>query len=244
VFLDVVGVGAGICDRLNEMGFGAIVRTVNFGSSPLEPPPRDEHGAPAGGPLNRRTEMWMKWREWLEDPAGVQIPDLDSLQADACGPTYIYDSNSRLTLEAKDHMRTRREVARRVDAVALTFAEPVAAGAGFGRRLQYPVVGVARGIMAPRRAGARSAFPPKTDVARRTNPGPLWARSGRHAPGPMKREERPPDGGLSKIDQRTRSDALALGDLGFLHGIRRLADHVEHEVNSGLRGASARRHSD
>jgi hypothetical protein len=144
VFLDVGGVGAGIYDRLNEMGFGAIVRAVNFGSAPLEPPPRDEHGDPAGGPLNRRAEMWMKSREWLEDPAGVQIPDLDSLQADACGPTYTYDSNSRLKLEAKDHMRARGvKSPDEWDAVALTFAEPVAAGAGFGRRLEYPAVGVA-----------------------------------------------------------------------------------------------------
>jgi hypothetical protein len=144
VFLDVGGVGAGIYDRLNEMGFGAIVRAVNFGSSPLEPPPRDEHGDPAGGPLNRRAEMWMKSREWLEDPAGVQIPDLDSLQADACGPTYTYDSNSRLKLEAKDHMRARGvKSPDEWDAVALTFAEPVAPGAGFSRRLEYPVVGVA-----------------------------------------------------------------------------------------------------
>ena len=144
LFLDVGGVGAGIYDRLNEMGFGAIVRAVNFGSGPLEPPPRDEHGDPAGGPLNRRAEMWMKSREWLEDPAGVQIPDLDSLQADACGPTYSYDSNSRLKLEAKDHMRARGvKSPDEWDAVALTFAEPVATGAGFSRRLAYPVVGVA-----------------------------------------------------------------------------------------------------
>jgi hypothetical protein len=144
VFLDVGGVGAGIYDRLNEMGFGAIVRAVNFGSGPLEPPPRDEHGDPAGGPLNRRAEIWMKSREWLEDPAGVQIPDRDALQADACGPTYTYDSNSRLKLEAKDHMRARGlKSPDEWDAVALTFAEPVAAGAGFGRKLEYPAVGVA-----------------------------------------------------------------------------------------------------
>ncbi len=29
------------------------------------------------------------------------------------------------------------------DTVALTFAEPVGAGAGFGRKLEYPVVGMA-----------------------------------------------------------------------------------------------------
>ena len=30
---------------------------------------------------------------WLEDAAGAQIPDTDSLQADACGPGYSYDSH-------------------------------------------------------------------------------------------------------------------------------------------------------
>jgi hypothetical protein len=143
-FIDVGGVGAGIFDRLREMGFGDIVRAVNFGSAPLEPPPLDEHGNPSGGPLNRRAEMWLKSREWLEDPAGAAIPDRDSLQADACGPTYTYDSNSRLKLESKDHMRARGvRSPDEWDAVALTFAEPVGAGAGFGRKIVYPASGVA-----------------------------------------------------------------------------------------------------
>ena len=70
--------------------------------------------------------MWMKSREWLEDEAGVCIPDDDVLQADACGPGYKYDSNTRLVLEKKEDMR-RRGVASPDgwDAVALTFAEPV-----------------------------------------------------------------------------------------------------------------------
>jgi hypothetical protein len=70
--------------------------------------------------------MWMKSKEWLEEPAGVQIPDSDNLQADACGPSYKYDSLTRLQLEKKDDMR-RRGVASpdEWDAVALTFAEPV-----------------------------------------------------------------------------------------------------------------------
>jgi hypothetical protein len=78
------------------------------------------------GPLNRRAEMWMKSKEWLEEPAGVQIPDSDNLQADACGPSYKYDSLTPLQLEKKEDMR-RRGVASpdEWDAVALTFAEPV-----------------------------------------------------------------------------------------------------------------------
>jgi hypothetical protein len=144
VFVDVGGVGAGVYDRLCEMGFGEIVRPVNFGSSPMEPPPLDAHGQPSGGPVNRRAEMWMKSKAWLEDPAGAQIPDRDALQADACGPSYSYDSHTRLILESKDKMRQRGVPSPdEWDAVALTFAEPVASDAGFARRLAYPNAGVA-----------------------------------------------------------------------------------------------------
>ena len=143
VFVDVGGVGAGVYDRLCEMGFGEIVRPVNFGSSPMEPPPLDAHGQPSGGPVNRRAEMWLRSKEWLEDPAGAQIPDRDALQADACGPSYSYDSHTRLILESKDKMRQRGVPSPdEWDAVALTFAEPVASDAGFARRLAYPEAGV------------------------------------------------------------------------------------------------------
>ena len=86
--------------------------------------------------------MWMKSKEWLEDPAGAAIPDSDTLQADACGPAYKYDSNTRLQLESKADMR-KRDVASpdEWDAVALTFAEPVAP-ASFRRWLEYPNLGI------------------------------------------------------------------------------------------------------
>jgi hypothetical protein len=127
MFVDVGGVGAGVYDRLCEMGYGDIVRAVNFGSSPFEPPDLDESGRPSGGPLNRRAEMWLNSKKWLEDEGGVKLPDEDELQADACGPGYKYDSMSRIVLESKEDMR-RREVPSpdKWDAVALTFAEPVA----------------------------------------------------------------------------------------------------------------------
>jgi len=112
--------------------------------APLEPPPLDPHGRASGGPLNRRAEMWLKSREWLEDPAGAALPDSDALKADACGPTYGFDSHSRLKLESKEHMRARgAKSPDEWDAVALTFAEPVAAVAGFRRKLVYPKVGIA-----------------------------------------------------------------------------------------------------
>jgi hypothetical protein len=122
VFIDVGGVGAGVYDRMAEMGYGGKVRPINFGSAPFEPPKRED----AGGPANRRAEMWMKSKTWLQDPAGVDIPDSDSLQADACGPSYSYNSNSELLLERKDQMKKRGVPSPdEWDAVALTFAEPV-----------------------------------------------------------------------------------------------------------------------
>ena len=58
----------GVYDRLVEMGHGDIVRSVNFGSQPIEPEPRDKAGLRAVR-INRRVEMWMKSKEWLEEPA-------------------------------------------------------------------------------------------------------------------------------------------------------------------------------
>ena len=110
----------------------------------MEPEPLDENGKPKGGPLNRRAEMWLKSKEWLEDQAGAQIPDSDSLQADACGPGYTYDSHTRLKLEAKDRMRARGMASPdEWDAVALTFAEPVADNSRFNRPIEYQSYSIA-----------------------------------------------------------------------------------------------------
>jgi len=126
MFIDVGGVGAGVYDRLMEMGYDDTVVAINFGSAPLEPQPLDEMGRPKGGFANRRAEMWGESKEWLEEPAGVDIPDTDALQADACAPGYKYDSLSRVVLESKDDIRKRGlRSPDEWDAVALTFAEPV-----------------------------------------------------------------------------------------------------------------------
>ena len=128
VFIDVGGLGVGIFDRLVEMGYGKVVRAVNFGGAPIEPDRKDSRGNKlGGGPVNRRAEMWMASRDWLDQDGGADIPDDDGLQADACGPSYKYDSNARVQLERKEDMRRRGvKSPDGWDAVALTFAEPVA----------------------------------------------------------------------------------------------------------------------
>lgn len=127
MFIDIGGLGVGVYDRLVEMGYGKTVKPVNFGAAPLEPQPLGDDGKEiGGGPANRRAEIWMKSKQWLEQEGGADIPDNDRLQADACGPGYKYDSNSRLLLEKKEDMRRRGVPSPdEWDAVALTFAEPV-----------------------------------------------------------------------------------------------------------------------
>jgi len=129
MFVDVGGIGGGVIDILHSWGapYDKVVIAVNFGSPPRKPPRQDpETGKPMAGPRNRRAEMWDDSKSWLDDEAGADIPNLDSLQADACGPRYHYDINQRLLLESKEDM-ARRGVRSpdEWDAIALTFAEPV-----------------------------------------------------------------------------------------------------------------------
>lgn len=128
VFIDAGG-GAGIYDVLVGWGdkYADICRLISFGSSPIHPPKLDSEGKPMAGYDNRRVEMWALSRDWLEDAGGADIPDLDSLQVDACSPGYHYHpTSSKLQLESKREMKKRGVGSTdEWDAIALTFAEPV-----------------------------------------------------------------------------------------------------------------------
>lgn len=122
MFIDVGGIGGGVIDILKDWGepYSDIIKGINFGSEP-----QDTYTG-HGGPRNRRAEMWKRSKEWLEDVAGVDIPDRDSIQADACAPSYKYDMNSKLLLQSKEDMRRKGiRSPDEWDAIALTFAEPV-----------------------------------------------------------------------------------------------------------------------
>lgn len=133
VFIDVGGIGAGVYDRLVELGFGRVVEAVNFGSAP--------HGSGPVGPdryANRRAEIWDSLRDWFANPAGVQCPDSDEFQMDACLPAWgkgatKWDSQNRLVLESKEHMAERVGFSPDLgDAAALTFAADVLASHAYG----------------------------------------------------------------------------------------------------------------
>ncbi|MBT3923112.1 MAG: hypothetical protein HOF21_11115 [Nitrospina sp.] len=116
VFVDVGGIGAGVYDRLRDLGYTSQVEAVNAASKTLY---TDQYS-------NKRAEMWGEMKEWLHDEAGVDIPDLSSLHADLTGPTYSFDSNSRLKIEKKEDLKKRGfRSPDEGDALALTFAAPV-----------------------------------------------------------------------------------------------------------------------
>lgn len=128
MFVDVGGLGAGVVDRLREMGYGPRVRAVNFGSGALN----------AERYKNKRSEMWGEMKDWFEDEAmQAEIPDDDALQADVTAPTYKYDSNGRYVLESKEDMKKRGLGSPDLgDALALTFAMPVRMDAGRQQRVE------------------------------------------------------------------------------------------------------------
>jgi hypothetical protein len=114
VCIDIGGLGAGVFDRLKELGHGNIICAVNGGSTPLN---QEKY-------INKRAEMWGLMKEWLLD-FPCQIPDNDSLHADLCTIRYKFDSKTRLALERKEDMKKRGiRSPDEGDALALTFALP------------------------------------------------------------------------------------------------------------------------
>jgi hypothetical protein len=129
VFIDVGNMGAGVIDILRDFGepYSDVVSSINFGGSPQDLPKTNEHGELIPGPKNRRAEMWSRSRDWLEDEGGSDLPDDDALHADAVGPGFHYDMRQYLLLESKEDQRKRGlKSPDGWDAVALTFASPVA----------------------------------------------------------------------------------------------------------------------
>lgn len=115
VFIDVGGLGAGIVDRLMELGYGDVVSGINFGGVASRP---DRY-------VNKRAEIWGDMKDWL--PLASLPADDEILAGELSGPGYKYDSEGRVQLEKKEDMRKRGvKSPNSADALALTHAMPVA----------------------------------------------------------------------------------------------------------------------
>jgi phage terminase large subunit len=118
VFVDVGGVGAGVVDRLRMMG-RSIFAVDSSNSS---------DGNASVTAHNKRAEMWQRMKDWLAQ-GQVSIPKDPKLEAQLTSIEYKYDTNNAIQLERKDDPRRVKlglPSPDRADALALTFAYPVA----------------------------------------------------------------------------------------------------------------------
>jgi len=113
IFIDKIGIGSGILDRLKELNVPAI--GVNSASRAEDP----ERYA------NKRAEIWYRMKAWLEDGPN-RLPNDAALIADLSAPGYKTSSNGGRLIESKDDMKKRQiRSPDGADALAMTFAEPV-----------------------------------------------------------------------------------------------------------------------
>lgn len=125
VFIDAGGLGKAIISSLRGKGpryAQPHVRPVNFGGTSQAKLARKDFP----GPRLRRDEMQMRLAEWLADPVGVSIPDLDVLQADLTNIRIKPNGTNDLTLMSKPELRKLGVRSPDLaDALALTFADLV-----------------------------------------------------------------------------------------------------------------------
>lgn len=113
VFVDGTGIGAGVVDRLIQLGFDNIVEVLG-GADPSEKKIY----------YNARTEMWARMRKWLE---GADIPEDQDLHHDLIAPEYGFLNRKQLLqLEPKEKMKERGLPSPDTgDALACTFFQLV-----------------------------------------------------------------------------------------------------------------------
>jgi hypothetical protein len=120
IFVDAGNIGAAVIDRLRQLEVPNVIE-VWFGGAgkDVELP-----GNLRFRVKNKRTEMWVRMRNWLE---GAAIPDDQELEDDLTGTEYGYGPDeTTLTLEKKEHMKARGLASPdNADALACTFAEVV-----------------------------------------------------------------------------------------------------------------------
>ena len=113
IFLDETGLGGPIADRLVQLGYP--VTGINFGASAANPKLYN----------NMTSEMWGRMRQWLF--AGGCIKNNATLEADLTGRMYDHNDKNQLVMERKKDMKSRGMSSPDWgDALALTFAQPVA----------------------------------------------------------------------------------------------------------------------
>lgn len=109
IFVDSIGIGAGVVDRLGELGLPVV--GVNVAESP----------GVSDLYLRQRDELWFAARKWLER-RDCRLAEDDTLVAELSLPKYKFSSGGKLQVESKDDLKKRYPRSPDVaDAFCLTF---------------------------------------------------------------------------------------------------------------------------
>lgn len=110
IVVDVIGIGAGVVDRLQELDLPAVGINVAESASA-----NDKY-------FRLRDELWFKSRAWF-DAKDCFIPPDEKLVAELTAPTFDYHSNGRIVVESKRDMKKRGVPSpNKADAFNNTFA--------------------------------------------------------------------------------------------------------------------------
>lgn len=105
------GFGGGWIDKMTELGRNPI--GIHFAGKANDP-----------RYANKRAEMWFKMAEWVK--GGGALPNIPGLSAELTTPTYSFKGDT-LLIEPKEEIKKRLGRSPDLaDALALTFAQPVA----------------------------------------------------------------------------------------------------------------------
>ena len=118
IFIDGSGMGAGVVDRLRQLNFSVV--DVNGGNSSLNP-----------RFLNKRAEMWWEMKEFIE--GACELPKDTRLKDELTCVEYDFTDKGRIRLDRKsDIMEDYGFSPDRADALAMTFAYPIADESEYG----------------------------------------------------------------------------------------------------------------
>lgn len=121
ILVDAIGIGAGVADRLCELGLPA--RGINVAEAPAA---RNRY-------LRLRDELWFQARDWLA-ARDCRLAADEALAGELTGPRYTVESTGRLRVESKDEMKRRGlNSPDRADAFCLTFAGNASLEPGWSR---------------------------------------------------------------------------------------------------------------
>ena len=129
ICVDVIGIGAGVVDRLRELNHelpGCAVRGINVSESPALQVMEGRNY------VNLRAQLWFAMADWFA-AKDCKIPASDeTLISELVAPRYEHLSNGKIKIESKEDMKRKRGLPSpdAADAFMLTFA-------GTASRLTY-----------------------------------------------------------------------------------------------------------